>query len=85
MFDLSGKMALVTMGQAAKTPENFEQRFSYDRIAAPTHLLKAELSAVTDRRDVIAMAQRGPGAAVCQLSNAGYTPFSAGLKNRSRS
>jgi len=75
MFNLSGKMALVTMDQAAKTPEDFEQCSFYDRIVALTLLLKAELSAVTDRRDVIAMAQRGPLAAVCQLTNVGHTPF----------
>jgi hypothetical protein len=73
------------MDQAAKNPEDFEQCSSYDRIVALTLLLKAELSAVTDRRDVIAMAQRGPRAAVCQLTYVGHTPFSTGLKNRSRS
>ena len=75
MFDLSGKMALVTTDRAAKIPDVFKQWSSYDRIVAPTLLLKAELSAVTDRRDVIAMAQRGPRAAVCQPTNAGHTPF----------
>ena len=85
MFDLSGKMALVTMDQAAKTPEDFKQWSSCDRIAAPALLPKAELSAATDRRNVIAMAQRGPRATVCQLTNVGHTPFSTGLKNRNRS
>ncbi|MBZ5541638.1 MAG: hypothetical protein LAN61_14060 [Acidobacteriia bacterium] len=50
MFGLSGKVALVTRDQAAKTPEDFEQWPSYDRIAAATLLLKAKLSAATDRR-----------------------------------
>lgn len=60
---------------AGEDTEDFDNWRAYDRIGCPTLLLKAKLSSVTERRDVLAMTERGPRASVVNLPGVGHAPF----------
>lgn len=60
---------------SGEDPEDFDNWKAYDRIDCPTLLLKARLSSVTQREDVLAMAERGPRATSVTLPDVGHAPF----------